>query len=321
MLSDRSRPVLIALVAVLAIAVAAGTLNTAVPHDGGVGAGGEDGLGEDMGGDEGREGGDERDPSSFGFTGLAGVFPVIPMPCFPFLNEWRFFAGFALVAGIGLYLLYRRTGPFGPVVAVAALGPPVLLVHAVLTACRAAEEVRISLPLANRTANESVTFGLGGGSGGGGAATGGTPVATVALFGVLGLALIVSVALLFQATGDDEPATPADDSADAVQMAAIGRAAGRAADRIEGETEAENAVYRAWKEMTGLLDVPNPDASTPAEFAAAAVEAGMDRDDVDELTSLFEAVRYGTASPTEARETRAIAAFRRIEDAYADEGQ
>jgi hypothetical protein len=71
--------------------------------------------------------------------------------------------------------------------------------------------------------------------------------------------------------------------------------------------------------MTRHLDVPNPESSTPAEFAAVAVEAGIDREDVEELTALFEAVRYGGESPTEDRERRALEALRSVEE-YADDG-
>ncbi len=62
----------------------------------------------------------------------------------------------------------------------------------------------------------------------------------------------------------------------------------------------------------------NPDAATPTEFAAAAVDAGMAREDVEALTEVFEAVRYGAAEPTAAREREAVEALRRIERAYAD---
>ncbi|WP_390215270.1 DUF4129 domain-containing protein [Halobaculum halobium] len=80
----------------------------------------------------------------------------------------------------------------------------------------------------------------------------------------------------------------------------------------------ENEVYRAWREMTGALAVDNPRSTTPAEFAVAAVDAGMDRDDVDTLTDLFEAVRYGAEPVTPEREREAVDALRRIEETYAD---
>jgi hypothetical protein len=318
--SVRTRPLVIALIAILAIAIAAATLNSAVVHEGMTDGGGDGAFGQPADGGQGDQEGDDGNPSSFGFGGLGGDMPVIPLPCFPFLNELWFFAAFAALAGVGLYLIYRWKGPLVPIAVIAGLGPPALLIHALLTACRRAETVRLSLPFAERTANETGAISLTGGSGGAGAASGGSPVVSLVLFGVLGLALLVAVALLFQSTGDNQPAwAEQPEEPDPVQMAEIGRAAGRAADRIEGDAEPDNAVYEAWKEMTDLLDVPNPEASTPSEFAGAAVEAGMAAEDVVELTDLFESVRYGTADPTEGREARALAALRRIEEEYAGE--
>jgi hypothetical protein len=71
--------------------------------------------------------------------------------------------------------------------------------------------------------------------------------------------------------------------------------------------------------MTAQLDVEGPESTTPREFQAAAVEAGMGPEDVRELTHLFEDVRYGGYSPTADREQRALAVLRRIEEKYGDE--
>jgi hypothetical protein len=90
-------------------------------------------------------------------------------------------------------------------------------------------------------------------------------------------------------------------------------AAGDAADEITQVSDSENAVYRAWARMAEPLDVEHPEASTPGEFADAALAAGLDTEDVDELTELFEQVRYGTTPITEEHEQRAKATLRRIE--------
>lgn len=312
MVSVRIRPLLLALVAILAIALAAATLNTAVSHDGSLGTEGGGGFL----GDGGPQAADDTESSSFGVFGLGGALPVVPLPCYPVLMDDWFLVGFGLVAATGLFLAYRRYGPLLAYGIVAGLGPPGLLIYALLTACQEARTARLSLLIANRTGNASGVFALTGGGGGGGPSAVSLP-----LVGVLALALVVAVALLVVSTGDDAPA-PASAPAepDPARMSAIGRAAGRAADRIEGDAAPDNAVYQAWKEMTDLLDVPNPAASTPAEFAAAAVDAGMDSEDVAELTALFEAVRYGAAEPTADREARAVDSLRRIEVAYAGEG-
>ncbi len=114
------------------------------------------------------------------------------------------------------------------------------------------------------------------------------------------------------ATAQDEDATR---SADAT---AVGTAAGRAADRIDESTDLDNEIYRAWREMTRPLDVDRPDSSTPREFARAAVDAGLTREHVDELTRLFEDVRYGSTESTPELEDRAVAILRRIEREYGD---
>jgi hypothetical protein len=68
--------------------------------------------------------------------------------------------------------------------------------------------------------------------------------------------------------------------------------------------------------MTEALDVDRPASSTPAEFASAAVAAGVDEEPIDELTAVFERVRYGGEDATADRERRAVAALRRIEERH-----
>ncbi|MFB6103557.1 MAG: DUF4129 domain-containing protein [Halobacteriaceae archaeon] len=102
--------------------------------------------------------------------------------------------------------------------------------------------------------------------------------------------------------------------------AAVGDAAGRAADRLLADTDAAitNEVYRAYLEMTRPLAVENPASSTPREFGTAAIDAGLDPEDVETLTSLFERVRYGAEPLTDADRDRVVAVLRRIEATYAD---
>jgi hypothetical protein len=161
----------------------------------------------------------------------------------------------------------------------------------------------------------------GGGSGGSGDLS--ARVVTnppVALAAVLGVAVLVAAAVLVRATDDSEAGPgrePAEEEPPSPDAAAVGRAAGRAADRIENDGTVDNAVFRAWREMTDDLDVPRG-TTTPGEFAEAAVAAGMEPADVRELTGLFEDVRYGGQAADAERERRAVDALRRIEDAYGD---
>lgn len=153
---------------------------------------------------------------------------------------------------------------------------------------------------------------FGGGSGlGSGTATAPQPVVLLVLLGVA----VVGVVLAIRRT--DDGISDANGESPSPEAAAVGQAAGRAAKSLErDDVTVGNAVYRAWHEMTELLDVSHP-ATTPGEFAVAAVDAGMDRDDVTELTRLFEDVRYGGYEPTQEDERRALAVLRRIESAYA----
>jgi len=136
----------------------------------------------------------------------------------------------------------------------------------------------------------------------------------VALFVLLGIG-VLGVLLLFRVSTGDEAAEPVEADDDGAR-AAVGRAAGRAADRLEDDS-LENAVYQAWHEMTAALEVPNPSTRTPAEFERAAIEAGLEADDVETLTDLFREVRYGEATVTADRERRARDTLRRIEATYA----
>lgn len=143
----------------------------------------------------------------------------------------------------------------------------------------------------------------------------------MALLAIFGIAVVAALALsiggsrisLGRSSGD---ATRARNS-DAV-ASEIGAVAGRAADRIESSDAYENEVYRAWVEMTGLFDMSDPELATPGDFAATAIDTGLSPADVEDLTELFEIVRYGDRPPTPEREQQAIDLLRRIENRYAE---
>lgn len=139
----------------------------------------------------------------------------------------------------------------------------------------------------------------------------------LALIGV-GLVAIVLVTMRddFAKSGDLDLANHQDAPADQTAIATI---AGQAADRLETGTidvEADNEIYRAWLEMTSHLEIASPETSTPGEFAQAAIDAGMEPNDVNALTRLFEDVRYGDQPVTDDRERAAIDVLRRIEQSY-----
>jgi hypothetical protein len=307
--------VVIALLCVLAIGLAASTLTAPVedPDAGGSGLGGSQ---EDLGVD------DDDDDSSLGigrgsgdrFNISVGTIPI-PVFCLRFLNDPAVIAAilgaFALAAG----LAYRKAGIFGSIAVIGGLGLPTFFLHALLSTCERPDNGEWNVVLPNATQLPA------GGSGGVDSGSTVAPSAPSVLVTVLlGLTLVAALVLFVKSTqGDapDEAEPPVEDPDDEVRMAAVGRAAGAAADRIETTDDLDNEVYRAWREMTTHLDVARPRSSTPAEFAAAAVDAGIDREDVTDLTTLFEEVRYGDRPATEDREEQALAALRRIEEGYA----
>lgn len=77
--------------------------------------------------------------------------------------------------------------------------------------------------------------------------------------------------------------------------------------------EAMTAVDRAWLAMVRNLDVDRPWTRTPAEFADAAVEAGMDPEAVEAVTAAFEEVRYGGAPAATTHRKRARWGLRRLD--------
>lgn len=302
--------VALAVLAIVAVAAAAATLDTAVsPDSGGSFGAGEGDQGEFGTGDEADQSGTERSP----FGGRAFI-----ELCYPLLNE-PWLIGTVLLGYLGVGALMRRsTGSWLPAFAIGlSLSIPAYVIHRILTSCGSPPGDGGMLPFGG---NGTGFLPQGGGEGTSLAQGSGVSTPNAILGILLFVALAGAVVLLFVSTADeeDEPEPPEGEPPEMADVAAVGRVAGDAADRIEGEADVENEVYRAWDEMTRLLELPNPEASTPAEFAAAAVDAGMDADDVSELTDLFEAVRYGGVAPTAERERRAVGALRRIEDEYAD---
>ena len=237
----------------------------------------------------------------------------------PTLPEYLLPVLVALVAlAVAWYLVFHRRELVRTIAVGLAVGALAIAAAAVLT------ELAGLFDLADGASEGILPFGEGtpGTDGDGDADRG--PVPTGYLLVLLSIAAGVFVGALVLSDGENrgsgdeeggggtglEPAT-----------AAVGAAAGRAADRLEEGGEFDNEVYRAWAEMTRPLDVDRPAATTPDEFARAAVDAGLAADDVAELTRLFEEVRYGGRETTPAVETRAISVLERIESTYADGGE
>lgn len=72
-----------------------------------------------------------------------------------------------------------------------------------------------------------------------------------------------------------------------------------------------NEVETAWFEMVSRVG-PGERTRTPRRHAADAVKAGVDPDDAETLTTLFERVRYGGEPVTDGRRQRARHAIQRV---------
>lgn len=304
----------IALLAVVALGVAAATIDTAV--DPGSGTGVDSGSGDTDGSGDG--GGDT---ALSGDSTASGTYVSALVPCQPWLRSLPVYLAMLGLLGLFFGLTYRDTkSVFASVVVAASLFIPIGLFWYLFSECRMDDQQQdlLVLGLGNGTTGEVLP--TAGGSGGGSNAAEVVSTPTL-VFGLLVfVALLASAALLFTAGRDDdgppEATIPDDDDRDGATMAALGRTAGQAADRIEEDAGVDNEVFRAWRDLTEHLDVETPESSTPKEFAAAAVDAGMDPDHVDALTDVFEMVRYGGAEPTEERERQAVTALRTIEESY-----
>lgn len=301
----RVAQVAVILVVVMAIALSAATITTL--------EGDELGLGEDSrisNPDRGGSvdtfnvsGGEEAENA----TGEAPV--IVAQICIGFLRSPL--GIFGVVGGVALLLgaAYWRYNVASTILFGTALIPPVIAVYFFLTNCSSGEEQ--SGGLFAGTTNPVAQ--------GGGGGLGELPIApefiAVAVLGLIGVAAFAFV----KSTRGDELVEPElEDEEPDIDPEAFARAAGRAADRIQkAHASVDNAVYRAWLEMTQLLAMPKPETSTPRDFAEAAVEAGLAEEDVEELTELFVEVRYGGQS-ADTREDRAIEILRNIEETYSE---
>lgn len=304
----------VAVLAIVALGTAAATLDTAVVLGGGDGGSGfGSGTTEDQSG-----GGSGSGPLLPGeFTGE--IEPV----CFPVLREPLVLTGIGLTFAGGVSLLYLHVRePLSTAIVSAVAALPVGVVWFLFAFCgepidSLSNPSEAGIPVAAGATNETriPLFG-GGGSGEASGTVLSAPSAVV--FVLIGVALVGVVTVLLAGRGDDASGSNAHNSASKADpdVAAIAQTAGRAADRIAADIAVDNEVYRAWAAMTDALDLESPETTTPAAFERAAVEAGMEPDDVAELRRLFEEVRYGGEKPSEAYEQRAIAALRRVEDEY-----
>jgi len=227
--------------------------------------------------------------------------------CIPYLQELPALVGIVLGVGVVMYGGYRRYNSATMMLLGTGLVPLVWGSYFFLTNCGY-----------DGGGNDGGFFSDGSSvmnNDGGITSTSLPPTVVVGVFAVV---MVVGVVTLIRTTGENETFEPVEEVPDEPDEAAFARAAGRAADRIEDANVAvDNAVYRAWLEMTNLLNVPNSETTAPRDFSKGAIAAGLNEDDVSELTELFNEVRYGGMNP-EDREERAVEILRSVEQTYQD---
>lgn len=289
---------------VFAIATAAGTLDAIlVPEGQGIPGVDNPGGGDRPGGDSNVTGG----PGGEIIRGDSGVeggrITMCVRPLTGLAGTLLYFAP----VGAVFYLIARRWNASTAMLVGYAAAPFIVLGYFFLTAC---PEAGGNMP--GQGGNSSALEGLAGTQ-----IVDATNISPLIPIGLFGIALLGVVLLFYTSTDDEELAVEDEEAIDEPSVEELGAAAGAAADRLEArDADVDNEVYRAWREMTDLLDVEDPDTSTPGAFAEAAIAAGIDRTYVDELTRLFEEVRYGHKDP-ETREEDAVEIFRAIEAEYA----
>jgi hypothetical protein len=313
------RTVVLALLCLAALSFAAATLNSTTSPETGLGSFGQ----------TDRLGGQETPTEDSTGDGSGDRWAIVDLGeggdpidlCVPWLTTPLAHAGI-LLGLLGVFMLGRWYDDAAMGLGWATIvGYPGFFVYLLLTDCQGPENGQ----LLDITSTGNPAQQGGGLLGGQGSTAPPSVLSQFLLVAVVGLLAVVAVLVL---TGDHdqraiEESGDGEEELDeeAVDVAAVGEAAGRAADRIEESEDEEgfaNDVYRAWAEMTESLTVDHPESSTPGEFAAAAVDAGMDREDVERLTRLFSDVRYGGEDPTPEREREAVETLRRIEAAYAE---
>lgn len=317
------RAAAIALLVVLAVGIAAATLNSTLEGGDSLGPGGGGGSssGEGGGGGEGQA----NRSGNFSGTGAGAAIDL----CLPWFKTQAFqLAYLGLWLTIGGIVFWRLSSR--PLAAALFLGVTVQMaaIYAILSGLCGRDIQEVATGNASELPSEpagQVSDQLGQSGGEAGALISSNPILTAIIL-LVAAGLLVALVVLYSDEARDllgvkPPATEEqrfDEEYDAQALRMLGQTAGEAADRLDESGDVDNEVYRAWREMTDHLEVDRPESSTPGEFATAAVAAGMDRQDVSELTDVFEEVRYGGLPPTSEAEERALAALRGIERSYGE---
>jgi hypothetical protein len=102
-------------------------------------------------------------------------------------------------------------------------------------------------------------------------------------------------------------------------MRELEQGAQAALDALQGGADFRNTVLRCYREMSEVLrtqrGIQREGAMTPREFEERLIRWGLPGTPVRQLTRLFEAARYGAATPDELEEDQAITCLKAIVEA------
>lgn len=296
---SRLRAVIVLVLAVTAIAAAGATI------DGGSAGGGSPGVGSGSGtgiGD-GEEGGIVPVPESAGSIGGGDWFG--------YLLGATYAAAFLLLLALVVRSAYRRN--LRQLLKAAGLAAAVVVL-AIVTGIGFQQISEVFSELFGTSGNPGGLGGEGGVGLGGADSGGGVDFPLTALVALFGVALVGALVLAYLGRGRGSEGTPAPgaaaDSPPDPESPSSSTAEPSSTVRT-ADVPADNDVYEAWLALAEAADA-DPARDSPATVAERAVAAGVDEGVVDDVTALFEEVRYGGRPVTSERERRAASAAERI---------
>lgn len=129
------------------------------------------------------------------------------------------------------------------------------------------------------------------------------PLVSLLLISVIILLLLIGVILVVRRIllQSSDEVTPVESSEATVKAHNYSESAtNEATERGSRYTVSDtgNIIFCAWFAMINNISDADPQSKTPSEFATLAIQAGVDRRDVNDLTRQFQQVRYGGQKPT-----------------------
>lgn len=100
----------------------------------------------------------------------------------------------------------------------------------------------------------------------------------------------------------------------------LAQEAHQALEELRTGSDLKDTIMRCYREMSRVLSeqqgIQRPNSMTPREFEQVLSKSGLRDEHIQQLTRLFEGVRYGAKAPGEREEREAIACLTAIVQAY-----